>query len=96
MSDLFIQATLVVGLMIVIVCSVGIVITMQKHWKRQQAYAAQTAVENEAIRLIEKRLPDIRLANRGFDIDKAIEYIRQDSDIEFSMGWGDDDEKRNL
>ena len=96
MSDLFIQVTLLVGLMIVIACSVGIVITMQKHRERQQAYVARTTAENEAVRLIEKRLPEIRLANRGFDIDKAIEYIRHDSDIEYSMGWGDADEQRNV
>lgn len=96
MSDLFIQGTLFVGVVVVIACIAGIVLTVCKHWKRQRAYVAQTTVEDEAVRLIEKRLPDIRLANRGFDIDQAIEYIRHDSDIEFSMGWGDDDEQRNL
>lgn len=96
MSDLFIQGTLVVGVIVVIICIVGIAFTMQKHWKRQHVYDARIAVEDEAVRLIEKRLPDIRLVNRGFDIDQAIEYIRHDSGIEFLMGWGDDDEQRNL
>lgn len=96
MSYLFIQGTLFVGAVVVIVCIAGIALTMQKHWKRQRAYVARTVAEDEAVKLIEKRLPDIRLANRGFDIDRAIEYIRHDSDIEFLMGWGDDDEQRNL
>lgn len=96
MSDLFIQRTLAVGAAVVIACMVEIALIVQKHWKRQQAYAVRTAAEDEVIRLIEQRLPDIRLANRGFDIDQAIECIRDDSDIEFSMGWGGDDEERNL
>lgn len=96
MSNSIIQGILIASIIVVIMCLSEIVLIMWKHWKRQQTYIAQMAMEDEAIKFIEKRLPDIRLANRGFDIDQAIDYICQDVDVSFSMVWREDNEEKNL
>lgn len=73
---------MLIPMAVLVVCMIIILYKFKRYLKRVMIY-------QENNRQDIKILDNIKLRNKGHDLDKNIKYISDDEDIEFSMGVRD-------
>lgn len=80
---------MLISLAVVVVCVIIIISKFIRYFDNKKKVIIYQENNRQDIKILEAKLTDIKLKNKGRDLDENIRCISKDESIVFSMGWGD-------
>lgn len=80
---------MLISLAVVVVCVIIIISKFIRYFDNKKKMIIYQENSRQDIKILEAKLVDIKLKNKGHDLDENIRFISNDESIVFSMGWGD-------
>lgn len=79
---------MVFSLVIVSICIFIIISKFIYYFKNSRQIISDQRNNNQNIEILEVKLQEMKLKNKGYSLDENIKLIYDDEDIAFSMEWG--------
>lgn len=78
-----------VSLVVVLVCAKIIISKFIRYFDIKKKVIMNQENNSQDIRILEAKLSEIKLKNKGHDLNENIGYIFNDEGVFFSMEWGE-------
>ncbi|MBP3476595.1 MAG: hypothetical protein J6K48_09785 [Lachnospiraceae bacterium] len=80
---------LMFSLVMIVVCVLIVIFKFVRYFDNAKKVANDKKNSMQDIKILEVKLADIKLKNKGHSLDENIKFIYNDESISFSMGWED-------
>lgn len=81
--------TMLISLAVAVACIITIINKFIKYYNNKKKIMIYQINNRQDIKILEAKLAEIKLKNKGNSLDENIRFIYNDESVVFSMEWGD-------